>query len=79
MRTVIIVETAQELIDFANPKRQEGSRMPFLGPDAKLVFDNNMDTVKLQGTKDIELSDKISFENIFKEMAKRLHLNVYIT
>jgi hypothetical protein len=79
LKKIILIETAKELIDFANPKRQEGDKMPYLGSDAKLVFKNNMGYIELQGAENIELSSKISFDDIFREMAKRLHLNIHIT
>lgn len=52
MRTVIVIETAQELIDFAcvEGRSEEKSKAgPFLGHTGKLIIENNMTVVRLEG------------------------------
>lgn len=79
MKTIILIETAQELLKFANPNRIEGVKIPFLGNNAKLVFENNFETVRIEGAGNFELSEKITFEDILKEFAKKLNFQIHIT
>ena len=79
MKTIILIESAEELIKFANPTRREGDKTPFLGSSGTIVFENNMDTVQLQGVDGFELSEKIKTEDIIKCMARSANLLIHIT
>ena len=47
MKTINIIKTAKELIDFAKPTRTKGDISPFLGAAAKLIFENNYQYIQL--------------------------------
>lgn len=49
MKTVIIIESAEELLECANPTREKvvGDKTPYLG-DGKLVFEEHMKLVRLE-------------------------------
>lgn len=79
MKTIIVIETAAELLKFAEPTRTSGDKIPFLGSDAILVCENDMGYIHLTGVEGFELAKDISIEDIIKEMAKKCHLDVHIT
>jgi len=79
MKTIILIETAEELLKFANPNRTKGDTIPFLGNNAKLIFENNFATIRIEGTDNFELSEKITFEAILKEFAKTSNLQIHLT
>ncbi len=79
MKTIIVIETAKELINFACPNRITGDKTPFLGNKVTLVFEHTMSCVKLEGAEGFELGIDITAESILKELARRAHLNVSIT
>ncbi len=76
MKTVIIIETAEELVKFANPSRGEGDTMPFI-QKGKLVFENSMDRVRLEATG-FEMED-VTPEAVLTVLAKHCHLDIHIT
>jgi hypothetical protein len=73
MKTIIIIESAKELIDFANPTRIEGDTEPFLD-GGQLIFDQEFLHVTLTATDKFELSPKVCPFEILKELARRCHL-----
>ena len=79
MKTIIIIETVTELLEFANPHRQEGDTTPFLGNKAALIFENDMATIRLEGAAGFELAASITIEDIIKVMAKEHYLSAHIT
>ena len=79
MKTINIIETAKELIDFAKPTRTKGDISPFLGAAAKLIFENNYQYIQLQGAEGFQLSEKITIEDILKKALRRHNLEAHIT
>lgn len=80
MKTINIIETAEELIALAEPHQIEGDRKPFLGCEAKLIFENDMTTIRLEGVEDtFQLSGDITAEAVVQALAEKSHFGVYIT
>lgn len=79
MKTLIIIETAEELVKFANPIRVGDDKTPFLGNSAKLVFENDFTHITLGGAKEFELAPNISLAEILKAFAKKCNLNIHVT
>lgn len=79
MKTLIIIETAEELVKFANPNRIEGDATPFLGSGAKLVFENDFAHITLAGAKGFELAANISLTGILIALAIECNLQIHVT
>ena len=79
MKTIIVIETAKELFEFACDVRSEGDTMPFLGNKAKLIFENNMENVSLEGVDGFELSDSLRPMDIITAAINKMNIAVHIT
>lgn len=78
MKTIIVIETAEELVSFANPNRVEGDKDPFLGPNPKLIFENDYHYIRLEADG-FELSQGVRVEDVLKELAKEANFDIHIT
>ena len=76
MKNIILIETAEELIKFANPAN---GKEPFLGENAMLVFENNMKNVFLQNAPGFQLSSEITAISIIEKLASNCQLKIHIT
>lgn len=81
MKTVIVIETAKELLDFANPVKAKGDKTPFLGPEAELVFEQFEVNEFGDATLNAPGFDMkgVTTEDIIIELAKRANLKCRIT
>jgi hypothetical protein len=80
MRTVIIIESAEELIKFARRVRMaDNDDTPSLPLEAQIVFDNDYNTVLLQNCKGFQLSDTVRVPGIIDALTKHAGLKCHIT
>ena len=80
MKVINIIETAEELIALVEPNRIKGDKKPFLGCEAKLIFENDFSTVRLEGVDDtFQLSEDITVEAVIQSLADKAHFGVHIT
>lgn len=78
MYKITIIETAEELIRCALPDVPDGTNPSVT--NGELVFENNMETVHLSKVGEyVQLSEKITVEDIIKALAKNANLSVRIT
>jgi hypothetical protein len=77
MKNIILIETAEELMKFANPANDKEPF--FLGENAMLVFENDMKHVLLQNAPGFQLSSEITAISIIEKMASNCHLKIHIT
>ena len=80
MKTIIVIESAEELLDFANPNRMERDIRPFLGSEAELVFEqfevNEFGEARLEAPG-FDMKG-VTTEDIIIELAKRANLKCRI-
>ena len=79
MKTIIVIESVKELLEFACDVRMEGDKRPFIRPGAKLVFENNMETLRLVNAPGFELSEEVKPVDVIRAAIKRHGLEVDIT
>jgi len=81
VKTIIVIESVKELLEFACDVRMEGDKRPFIRPGAKLVFENNnnMETLRLVNAPGFELSEEVKPVDVIRAAIKRHGLEVDIT
>ena len=79
VRTLILIETAEELIEFARLSRPQDDQNPYMSPaDVTLILDNHVPA--LQGDEcDFRLAGNVTEENIICAMAKECNISIYLT
>jgi len=78
MKTIIIIESVDELLKFSRDDIMQGDKSPLMPTDSTLVFENSYDIVRLE-SEGFELSDKITPASIIEALAKRAGLKTHIT
>jgi len=74
-----ILENTDELLRACRPAREQGDTFPSIGRST-LVFENDMDTVRLECSDTcVELSSKVTAEEVIKALANHANLDVHIT
>ena len=79
MKTLIVIETAKELLKFACKVRAKGDDTPILPEGATLVFKNELQSVRLEQCQGFVLSDDIMAEDIIEELVHAAFLKIHIT
>ena len=79
MKTLIVIETAKELLKFACKVRAKGDNTPILPESATLVFENDFTVVQLQQCPGFVLSDDIMAYDIIEELAHAAFIKIHIT
>ena len=79
MKTLIVIETAKELLKFACKVRPKGDDTPMLPDGATLVFENELQSVRLEQCQGFVLSDDIIAEDIIEELTHAAFLKIHIT
>jgi hypothetical protein len=79
MKNILILESAEEVLKAFNPSRQEGDEFPCLGTDVYLVVED--EGMFLSGKPDIglQISSKVSFDDIADEALKKLNVRIHRT
>jgi len=78
MKTIIVIESTKELLEFASHNRMAGDDSPSMSTDSTLIFENCYDIVRLE-SEGFELSDKVTPAIIIEALAKRAGLKTHIT
>jgi len=79
MKTLIVIESADELIQLANPNRNEGDKRPFLPPaSSKLVFENCLGRVTLEA-EGFVLANHVTSEDVIRALVKHVGFKIHIT
>lgn len=78
MKKIILIESAEELFNFACPYRQEGDNTPDLPSSAALAFESGTDIVRLEQAPGFQLSPDITASQVLTEAFKRNNLKVRI-
>ena len=65
MKTLIIIETAEELIAFANHVRCSGDDRPHLPQNATLILNDDLSLIRLEA-EGFQLSDKVKAEQVLR-------------
>lgn len=79
MKTVIIIESAEELIKFAHRVRAQNDTEPFLPSDAQIVFENDYTTVQLQNCEGFQLSETVGVTAVIQALTRHAGLKCHIT
>lgn len=77
MKTLIVIETVEELLNFASRVRAANDKSPSLPPDATLVFENNYETVRLQASG--FTMENRPIEEVLTALVNRAGLKIHIT
>lgn len=78
MKTIIVIESAQELIRFAAKDRMASDKSPIIPTKTKLIFENNFNDVRIESVG-FELSDQITVESLITALIKHIGLECHIT
>ena len=79
MKTLIVIETAKELLKFACKVRPKGDDTPMLPDSATLVFENELQSVRLEQCQGFVLSDDVMAYDIIEELAHAAFIKIHIT
>ena len=79
MKTLIVIETTEELLKFACKVRAKGDNTPILPDDATLVFENDFTVVQLQQCPGFVLSSDIMAYDIIEKLVHAAFLKIHIT
>lgn len=78
MRTTTIIETAEELIEFARLSRPQDGRDPYIDPqEVSLILDGGVPRLAAKN-RDFELEGDISMDDILQAMAKECNIHLYL-
>lgn len=79
MKTVIVLETAKELLDAFNPVREEGDRKPYIPLDVYLVSD--AEGLSLSGKENIGIliSSGVTWHDLCVEALEGLGIRFHLT
>jgi hypothetical protein len=77
MKTVIVIESADELLKFCERARPAGDKTPSLPSDAKLIFEDNNQSVRLEASGFI--MDHIPMEDLLAAFARRAGIKTHFT
>ncbi len=79
MKTVYIIETPEELMHIACKHRVNGDDSPCLNREAKLIFENDMKLVRLEGDARFQLMEDMNPLAVIKAMARRCDIQTHFT
>ena len=78
MKHLIVIETAAELLKFANRIRTDADKLPYIGREAQLFFDFANNKVELCGAPDFVLSDEVKAQDLMDEFGRKFGISIFI-